>query len=316
MSFRDGPRLVAVAGGKGGVGKSTIAANLGLALARAGRRTLLVDADLGAPNLHTMLGVFHPPRTLAEIVDGTIDNVDAIAQTCVGSTCRFVPGITRPGSANLGDDDVARIIAAIRRADAEVVVVDVGAGASYNVLDLVSACDVKLIVMTPQLTSLHNAYAMLKACVHRTVRALAAADDTEQALVDSALGSEHRARTIAQLLAVLRPLDGDIADRISSALNRFGVGLIGNQLAGPADAAMLERIGTMIRDHLAITAPVMTTVPLSPTLAGGLRSRTALDDSLPPFRRLATAVVDVDLAMLRTVPQLAEGSREWVRSAG
>ncbi len=312
---RDGPRVVAVSGGKGGVGKSTIAANLALALGRLGHRVTLVDADLGAANLHTMLGVFHPPRTLADVIDGSVDSLDAIAQPCRDSTCRFVAGVARPGSANLGDDELARIIDAVWQADAECVIVDIGAGANHNVLDLVNAADIKLVVLTPQLTSLHNAYAMLKACVHRAVRSLAGGD-TEQALVDSALGSEHRARTISQLLSVLRPLDGDVAERISSTLYRFGLGLIGNQLAGPGDAAMLERIGTMIRDHLAVHAPVMSTVPSSPTLAGGLKSRTALDDTLPPFRRLAAAVLDVDLEQLRASSRQPHARRHWARRAG
>ena len=180
------PRVIAVAGGKGGVGKSTVAVNLSLALARTGRRVLLVDADFGAPNLHTMLGAFHPPRTLADFLDGHVDTLDAIAVPCAGSTCRFVPGVARPGSADIADEDVARVIDAVRGAAAELVILDVGAGASRNVLDLVLSADVKLVVLIPQLTSLHNAYAMLKACVHRAVHAHAAGDDTAQALIDSA----------------------------------------------------------------------------------------------------------------------------------
>jgi flagellar biosynthesis protein FlhG len=203
--------------------------------------------------------------------------------------------MARPGSADLGDDDVARVIAAARAAPAELVILDVGAGASRNVLDLVLAADVKLCVLIPQLTSLHNAYAMLKACAHRAVHAHAAGDDTAQSLIDSALGSERKARTIAQLLEVLRPLDAGLADRIAATLHGFNLRLVGNQLGNPSDAAMLERIGTMILDHLSIRAPVIATIPSSPTLAGGLRSRTALDATLPPFRRLAAAIVDLEI---------------------
>nr|HEX4316720.1 P-loop NTPase [Kofleriaceae bacterium] len=296
---RDTPRIVAIAGGKGGVGKSTIAANLALAMARSGRRVLLVDADFGAPNLHTILGVLNPARTLGELLDGRVDTLDALALPCGGGGCRFVPGMSRPGSANLESDDIARVVEAVRTADAEVVVVDVGAGASFQVLDLILAADHKLIVMTPQLTSLHNAYAMLKACVHRAVHQLTADDDTQQALVDAALGAEHKARTMVQLIEVLRPMGGDIAERISATLRGFGVGLIGNQIGNPQDAAILDRIGTMIRDHLAIRAPVLTAVPVAPTLAGGLRTRSAIDDTLPPFRRLVAAVFDVQVDALR-----------------
>ncbi len=63
-----GARLLAVGGGKGGVGKTFIAANLATALARLGKRVVIVDADLEGPNLHTCLGVSTPRHSLADFV--------------------------------------------------------------------------------------------------------------------------------------------------------------------------------------------------------------------------------------------------------
>jgi flagellar biosynthesis protein FlhG len=70
------PRIVAICGGKGGVGKSTIAANLSLAMGRLGHRVVLVDADLGAANLHTMLGITRPLCSLADFFDNRIDGLE------------------------------------------------------------------------------------------------------------------------------------------------------------------------------------------------------------------------------------------------
>ena len=304
------PRIIAVAGGKGGVGKSTVAANLSLALAKAGNRVIVVDADLGSPNLHTMLGLTNPPRTLAELIDERVDGLADVAFPTLVPTCLLVPGVARTGSANLDGEVLERVLGAIRTADADCVVIDVGAGASYQVLDLVRAADVKLVVVTPQLTSLHNAYAMLKACVHRVVRTLAT-DETGQGLVDAALGTENKARTIAQLLDVMRPIDADAAERASDALRRFGLYLIGNQIGEPTEASVLDRIGAMIRDHLSVQAPVIATIPTSRSLAGGLRTRTAIDDTLPPFRTLARAVLDIDLDRLRGVSRSPVAKRQW-----
>src|SRR5689334_1766601 len=70
-AYLPGKRVVAVGGGKGGVGKSLVTANLATSFARLGLRTIVFDADLNAPNLHTMFGIERPERTLEDFLDGT-----------------------------------------------------------------------------------------------------------------------------------------------------------------------------------------------------------------------------------------------------
>lgn len=298
------PRIVTVAGGKGGVGKSTIAANLALALARLGHRITLVDADLGAANLHTMLGLLNPPAGLADFLDQKVETLDALKTRVILPTLTLVPGTSRPGAANLERADKLRLIEAIARLDADCVVVDVGAGTSQNVVDFVAAADHKLFVLTPQLPSLHNAYALLKACVHRVVRRLAF-DDVEKGLIDAALGHETKARTIAQLLEVIRPLDATLANRITDSLRQFGVAIVANQVETSADAAALGRMSPLIRDHLMTQAPMIATVRRSVALAGGLRAGAGtlagLDETGTVFRKLAQTLLGIDLDALRGV---------------
>jgi flagellar biosynthesis protein FlhG len=308
---RAATRTIAIGGGKGGVGKSTIAANLALALARLGHRVTLVDADLGAANLHTMLGVVNPPLGLADFFDHRVDTLDVLKIPVILPTLTLVPGTSRPGSANLARADKLRMLDAIARIDADCVVLDVGAGASFNVVDFIAAADHKLLVLTPQLPSLHNAYALLKACVHRVVHRLAL-DDIQQRLIDSALAHETKARTIAQLLAVLQPLDASLADRIATTLSRFGVGIIANQVETGADGAALGRMSPLIQDHLATPAPVLATIRRSTALAGGLRAGAGTlagaDETGAMFRKLAMRLMHNDLAVLRGAERTATQS--------
>lgn len=296
------PRIVAIAGGKGGTGKSTVTANLGLAIGRDGIRVAIVDADFGAANLHTMLNVLRPTQTLADLLDERVDTLDEVLAQ-VAPYVWLVPGTSRPGAANLSNDERLRVLRAIARIDVDVVLVDLGAGTSYTVIDILAIADHKLFVVAPQLPSLHNAYALLKACVHRVVSKLPA-EEMHRTLIDSALGQESRARTIPQLLSVLRPLDAELADRIVETLHRFGAGLVGNQLGADSEATVFTRISKLVYEHLLVHAPVLATVRRSPSLSGGLRAgagtiATRSDDAYAAFGRLARSILEVDLAKLR-----------------
>ena len=297
------PRVIAIGGGKGGVGKTTIAANLALAIGRAGQRVAIVDADLGAANLHTALGVLHPQKCLADFVDQAIPDLES-AMTQVTPTVQLIAGTSRPGSANLGAAQKLRLLRAIGKLDAEVVIIDVGAGTSFTVVDLFAAADHKLLVVCPQLTSLHNAYALLKACVHRVIRKHAS-DETHKDLIDAALGQESKTRSIPQLLGVLRPMDAAIADAIVDTLLRFGVSLVGNQLGAPSEADALRRMTPLIHDQLLVHAPLLGAIKRTPTLAGSLTAGVgtiatrATDEATVAFKQLAESILSTDLAHLR-----------------
>jgi flagellar biosynthesis protein FlhG len=296
------PRIIAVAGGKGGVGKSTIAVNLALAIGRLGHDTVLVDADLGAANLHTMLGVLHPEATLADFLDHKVETLDDVALQ-VAPLVTFIAGTSRPNVANLMGVEKLRLLRAIPKLEADCVVIDIGAGSSTLVLEMLALADHKLVVMAPQLTSLHNAYALLKASVHRAVRR-ATTSELHQSLIDAALGGEQKARTIPQLLNVLRPLDAAFTATVETILARYGVSIVGNQITSDAEALAITKMSPLILDHLQISAPIHAAIRRSPSLAGSLKagantiaSRT--DDSRASFQQLARALVDTDLAQLR-----------------
>lgn len=311
-SRRNTPRIIAIGGGKGGVGKTTIAANLALAIGRTGYRVCVVDADLGAANLHTALGVLHPQRSLADYIDHQTEALEEV-MTQVTPTVQLAAGTSRPGSANLGATEKLRLLRGIAGLEAEVVIIDVGAGTSYTVVDLFAAADHKLIVLSPQLTSLHNAYALLKACVHRVVRKHAT-DEMHKDLIDSALGQETKSRTIPQLLGTLRPLDETLASSIERTLTRFGVSLVGNQLSTAAEGEALRKMTPLIRDKLMLNAPFIAGIKRSQSLAGSLSAGVGTIASRPndeahlAFRQLADQILATDLGEIRGV-SLAEPQR-------
>ncbi|MFM9999506.1 MAG: AAA family ATPase [Burkholderiaceae bacterium] len=155
-------RVVAITSGKGGVGKTFVAANLAAALARRGQRVLLLDAYLGLTNLDSALNLIQT-SSLHDVFTGKADLGQAIIQAPGGFSV-LLAGLGLLEHARLTPDvrdEFLRVIASLApRYD--LVLLDTGAGISDVVLFSVSLASVVLLVATPELSALSDAYATVK----------------------------------------------------------------------------------------------------------------------------------------------------------
>ncbi len=165
--------IVAIASGKGGVGKTTCAVNLSIAMARAGLRTTLVDADLGMANADVICGV-SPRWRLQHVASGDPDDALTAAERMRRITIdapggfRLVPGavgVARLAALTGADRDVLLAGLAGLDRESDIVLVDTGAGLGPAVLAMVGASDLGLIVCTPEPASIADAYALIKTLV-------------------------------------------------------------------------------------------------------------------------------------------------------
>jgi len=313
-------RVIAVAGGKGGVGKSLVSLNIGVMLGRLGYKTTIIDGDLGAPNVHTLFGVTRPGPGLGGFLDHEVETLAEVAIDVGAPNLKIIPGTARPGAANINAGQKLKLLRAIANLGGDVVIVDVGAGTSFNTIDLVAAADLKLVVMTPQLTSLQNAYAFLKACVQRALRRLP--DDVEsRQVLEELLTGEGESRPVQRAVAILRDSHGDLADTVVDVLARFGVMLVGNMTTSERDHAVFARMSNMISDYLMIQAPVVATLPLCDAIRKSVdtRSPVALADRpveiVSSLRNLARCILDADVKRLRVAGRASAAERTlpiWV----
>lgn len=155
-------KVIAVTGGKGGVGKTCVAANLGLALASMGRAVMLMDADLGLANLDVVLGL-RCRRTLADVLDGSCDLADIVVPGPLG--LQVVPGasgICRMSA--LDDRELAGLINAFNDLTGRLdyLIVDTAAGISTSVTRFSRAAQRVLVVLSSEPASMTDAYALIK----------------------------------------------------------------------------------------------------------------------------------------------------------
>lgn len=154
-------RIIAVASGKGGVGKSNIAINIALGFSRMGKSVVVLDADLGLANVNVILGViprynlYHMMRqqkTMKEILTDTSYGIQIVAGASGFSKI-----------ANLTEEERRSFILELSTlGQADVLIIDTSAGVSNNVLDFVAAADDAIVVTTPEPTAITDAYGIIK----------------------------------------------------------------------------------------------------------------------------------------------------------
>ncbi len=298
------PILISVGGGKGGVGKSVVAANLSAAIAELGFRTVLVDADFGAANQHTLFGIDRPGATLQALLSREVESIEAIAHPTGLSRLFLVPGVGAvPGAANISHAQKLKLMRQIRGVDADVVVIDVGAGVSFNVLDYFSLGDLRLVVTSPQLTAMQNAYCFLKASVHRFLRARAETHAQREVL--KIVGSARETDRVAELRARIAEEDPSFAVALEQVTRGFGGALIGNMLEGPQQRKPLQALSRMARDFLDVDLPVAATLTMSRALHESVTRRRPLVLGHPShaasraLRELAERLMTADVARIR-----------------
>jgi len=202
---------VAIGGGKGGVGKSTVSILLAFWFARMGKKTILVDADLGGANLHTFMGIKNPPRTLNDFVTRRYDSLEEICLDTELENLRLIGGASDILSlANIHVSQKAKLIQNLSRLDADYVIIDLGAGTSYNVLDFFLAADKKIVVLIPQPISIQNAYAFIRNTMYRRLSQLVNQKSSLQSLIKTAMdtNNELKVRTVSELLQIVEELNG------------------------------------------------------------------------------------------------------------
>lgn len=228
------PKIIAIGGGKGGVGKSLISSGIATSLAQMEKSTICIDLDLGGANIHTFFGLkttkiglgdfIYRPHS-KELSDYTTEcNVPNLKLV---SGAGFIPGI-----ANLYYFQKVKILRAIQRLDFEYVILDLGAGTNYNVIDFFSLTRSGIVVTNPEPTAILNAYEFIKNVLFRIfTRSFKQGHIAHEIIEAYKFGqTQNQECTVKGLVEELKEANREAAERVIQICKEFRPYLVLNMV--------------------------------------------------------------------------------------
>jgi flagellar biosynthesis protein FlhG len=244
------PTIYPIGGGKGGVGKSFVAASLATLLAAGGNSVVLVDLDLGAANLHSFLGLPVPDNGLDRFLDRTKPQlVEVVSDTHVDNLFLISSNNCSMEIANLFYAQKIKLINAIRQLPFDYVVLDLGAGTHFNTLDFFLISQEGIFVSTPEPTAIENAFRFIQAVYLRTLKRIVKENDFDRltkAVVTDKRSNRLKAGDIIDIVSQTDPANLPL---LRERISRFRFNLILNQFRRSADSTLGEKITAVCNRH-------------------------------------------------------------------
>ena len=255
-------QIWAIGGGKGGVGKSFVAGNLGILLSQKGYKVILTDLDLGGANLHTWLGVNTPDQGVSEFVDRRVDQIKDLLIPTSFPKLSLISG-ARDGVeiANLKHTQKMRFLMALKRLDADYIIMDLGAGTAYNTIDFFLLAERQLMIVIPEPTSIENAYRFLKNSFYRKLRHASESYEIKP-VMEEILKSNNSLgiNSPRDVINYLQKIGNNSKNFISEQLKHFQPDLIINQTRSQSDNRLGDAMKKACLKHFGITLHFMGNV--------------------------------------------------------
>ncbi|HYP87460.1 MAG TPA: helix-turn-helix domain-containing protein, partial [Polyangiaceae bacterium] len=249
--------VIAVGGGRGGVGKSIVAVNLAVYLAQLGRKVLLIDTDPAGAELHTALGLGPPssPPSSTSSTSGTEDaeEDDLTAMPTQVPGLSLVPQLYRAGSTvPVRPGRKARWARSLKNLEADYVLLDLGAGTLPATLDLFLTADFGICVSVPEPPAIEATYRFVRAAFVRALRRALVKDRFKLRLVERAEAELGPLPAPSALVHTLARYDTNLAQLAANELSRIRPRLVVNGARLRADTELGNSMSDLARRHLGV----------------------------------------------------------------
>ena len=277
-------QILPIASGKGGVGKSAISLNLSIALAQLGKKVILCDFDFGGANLHTMLGHKNNKPGLGHFINKLEDHLEPLIQETAVENLGFIAGdCLIPGTANMDFFSKRKILKELNQLDADYVILDLGAGSAYNTLDFFLVTYKSILVTTPEITSILNAYSFLKSSAFRFFAQQFSAKSEERKFIQDFTHTrlEGTELSFVNLMEELYKKFPESSAKAINKLDLFRPQVILNKGRESNDIAMGQRLKSLVKNKLNMNMEFIGFIPQDDEISLSIARRTPLILSNP-----------------------------------
>ncbi|MBL4665467.1 MAG: P-loop NTPase [Nitrospinaceae bacterium] len=270
--------IIAVGGGKGGIGKSLVCTNLAIGMALSGQKVILMDTDFGASNLHALLGINNPAHGFQDFFKEDISNHQSLLIDTGISNLKFVSGAgDNPGSANIDTEKINKVISFIKTLEADTVLLDLGPGTNYNVIDFFNISTQNVVLTTPEMTSVMKTFSFIRSALFRRF-SLAFQDNPDiQKMVDHSNPSSADVETYTTGLLRDRFVEDfpEQLEQFNNIVKDFTPGLVVNRVRSKKDLKTGDNLLKLVKKFLEVEATYLGYIIESD------RVRDSVDEMIP-----------------------------------
>ena len=237
--------IIPIASGKGGVGKSFLAANLSIALAGLGKKVIAADLDFGGSNLHTCFGMHNTHPGIGDYLRAHYGKLEDLLVKTNTDNLQFLAGDARsPFMANMHHAQKLRLVQNLRKLDCEFLILDLGSGSTFNTLDFFGMTRLGLLVATPEHTSIMNMLTFLKLFAFRIIeRSLPRNKSLETKLRELYNRSVREGiLTVRSLLTEISAMDKEYAEKAKQNWSLYRPRIVFNKCESPDNLELIKEL--------------------------------------------------------------------------
>ncbi len=290
-------QIIPIASGKGGVGKTILAASLGYLLAKKGKTVLMVDLDLGASNLHSCIGIPNTNPGINAFINGEEQQLENLIVATDFPRLYLIPGDQMvPGSANLPYYLKMRLLRELERQVADYIILDLGAGSSFNTVDFFLSSPAGIIVSSAEPTAILNAYVFVKTACYRLLLRSFPRKSPERHLIREYLSNriEGSHLSFAGLIRELGGISRESEALAQTQLQSFYARVIINMGRSESDLRLGARLREVCVKNVGVALEYLGFVPYETETYKSILVKKPMPDFFPdsPFAHSASRIAD------------------------